>query len=221
MIEKTKIKFSFALFAAINSAANDVNEYLLLSSEIENLLKSRNADLERHIDERYEKLSEKDRSELIESYAYDLYQFQSLFPSMHREFMFITLYNYLEHNLSQINNMISQEIGSRVGVEDMNGRGVRRALLFLEKVAGFCFDEMREEISFILGANALRNCVVHGGGVLPNNATEQVNKFVAQQSALSGRPGETVFFSDGFLEVFANKVKGFFRGIEDQLRKLR
>ena len=211
--------FSFELLVDVHTAAQDVHEYLAFSSELEALLQRRNLELEAKIEAKLAAIPERKHNELIESYAWDLNQFQSSFPSMHRESMFITLYNYLEYRLNTVCEGIGREMISRVRLKHLSGRGVERAFLFIHVVPEFDLSAISAEVDFIRKANKLRNVVVHNGGLLPEGGREVVNGFVKAESALFGQPGRRVCFGAEFVPLFAVKVQALFDGIGSEMQR--
>jgi hypothetical protein len=79
--------------------------------------------------------------DIHEGYALDL-DYESTFRLLQREAIFLTLYNYFEHFLSELCEWISDEVRSRVRLGDINGRGITRALLFLDLIPELKFDRI-------------------------------------------------------------------------------
>ena len=198
---------------------NDLNGYLEFSAAVEKLFEDRDADLQRYITEIAEQIPDHEHDELIDSHAWDLNQNQTLFPSMHRESMFITLYNFLEHNLNAICIEIGKELKSAVQLKHLRGSGLERAFLFLKLVPAFQFKDIDEEISFIKNTNRLRNIVVHNGGILPEDEDEIVNRFVKSQPSLLGVPGRPIHFRDSFTPLFVEKLQALFKEIGNEMQQ--
>lgn len=211
--------FSFSLLSDVHSVVNDLNGYLEFSAAVEQLFEERDSALQRNITEIVEQIPDNEHDELIDSYAWDLHQNQSLFPSMHRESMFITLYNFLEHNTNAICLEIGKELKSTVQLKHLHGSGIERAFLFLKLVPGFEFKNINEEMSFIRNANKLRNVVVHNGGVLPLDEKEKVNLFVQSQASLSGLSGRPVQFDQSFTPLLVEKLQVLFREIGNEMQR--
>ncbi len=211
--------FSFSLLSSVHSVVNDLNGYLEFSAAVEQLFEERDSALQRNITEVTEQIPEHEHDEFVDNYAWDLHQNQVLFPSMHRESMFITLYNFLEHNINAICNEIGKELRSAVQLKDIHGKGLERAFLFLKLVPGFEFKNINDEMSFIKNANRLRNVVVHNGGVLPSNEKEKVNLFVQSQASLSGLPGSPIQFDQSFTPLFVEKLQVLFGEIGNEMQR--
>jgi len=211
--------FSFGLLSDVHSVTNDLNGYLEFSAAVEQLFGERDAELQRYITEITEQIPEHEHDELVDSHAWDLHQNQTLFPSMHRESMFITLYNFLEHNLNAICIEIGKELKSGVQLKHLHGSGLERAFLFLKLVPGFDFKDISEELSFIRNANKLRNVVVHNGAVLPSDENEMVNRFVQLQPSLSGAPGRPVHFHESFTPLLVEKLQMLFKEIRNEMQR--
>ena len=139
---------------------------------------------------------------------------------MHRESMFITLYNYLEHTLNTVCEDIGDEVGSEIRIKDLRGAGFDRALLFLKRVPKFDLSKISKDVGYIRDANKLRNLVVHKGAILPGDENDRVNIFVKAEPSLSGEPGKPIGFTEEFLPVFGTKVKSLFEEIANEMQRL-
>lgn len=211
--------FSFDLLTDVHWMAQDVNQYLVFSSEVEVSLTRSLERMAAAIDKRMEGMSKGDRQEFFESHAHDLHQYGALFPGMHRESMLITLYNYLEHNLNVVSVGVEKEIGTNIQLKHLRDRGIVRALLFLDRVAGFDLSAIDADLSFIRNTNKLRNIVVHNGGVLPTSANHAVNLFVNAQDSLAGRPDHPVTIGKEFPALFAEKIRSLFKEIGNAMQR--
>ena len=211
--------FSFNLVVYPHSVVNNLNDYLLFYSEVEKLFEENDGKIQSHIEEMLKRIPEKEHSEFIENYTLELHQNQYMFPSMHRESMFITLYNFLEHHLTEICHQIGDELKSNIRLNDLKGKGIERAFLFLKKIPEFNFNKISTEISFIRSSNKLRNYVVHNGGFLPNSKDDIVNKFVSSHDFLSGAPGYKVVFRNDFIPKYIEVLQSFFYELENEIHR--
>src|SRR5439155_12279325 len=67
--------------------------------------------------------------------------FEDYFPNLHRRSALITLYSFLEHQMDELCALFIQDGSPKVALRDMRGKGIERATLFLEKVAGLRIDK--------------------------------------------------------------------------------
>lgn len=58
------------------------------------------------------------------------------FPSLQRRGALITLYSFFENELNILCELLRRDQKLKVYVTDMQGRGVERAILFLERIVG-------------------------------------------------------------------------------------
>jgi hypothetical protein len=90
------------------------------------------------------------------------------------------------------------ETASKIRLRDIRGNGFERALLFLKRVPEFDLSAVSAEIGFLRSMNKIRNLIVHSGGILPEEESEDVNRFVSSEESLAGRPGDLVQISPDF-----------------------
>ncbi len=218
-MESEEKPFTFDLLSQVHSAIQDLSLYLQFSSEVEALLEKKDIDLQDYIESQLKQIPEVNHGDFVENYGWDLHQYQMLFPSMHRQSMFITLYNFLEHQLNETCRGIGDELESRLRLRDLRGSGIERAFLFLKLVPEFQFEKINEALSFIKNANRLRNIVVHNGGILPSEEDEEVNRFVIAQASLYGGPGREIVFRKEFVPLFTENVRTLFREIESEMQR--
>lgn len=211
--------FSFSLLTDVHCAAQDVHEYLVFSDEVEGFLEQSVEQLEAKIEERLKKIPKKHHQDFIESEALTVAQYQTLFPTLHRESVVVTLWSYLEHQISYICNQVSTEIASKIRLRDITGKGFERAFLFLKRVPQFDFSAISAEINFLRNTNKLRNVIVHSGGFLPEEKSEAVNRFVAAEESLGGKPGSLVQISPEFIRKCGENVKALFDEVGEAMQR--
>jgi hypothetical protein len=219
MKAQAKKRFSFELLTAVHWFGQDVIQYMVYASEFEAMLEKGREELEEKVEARMVGIAKDVQIELAEDYAWELDQSTSFFPQLHRESLFLTLYNYLEHSLNTVCERIGVEIESNVKLREIDGRGVRRAISYLKSVPQFNFSEIGDDIAFIRNANALRNSVVHNGSILPEQEKHPANIFVNVESTLSGEPGKPVSFEAEFLPLFGTKIRSLFEEIGNEMQR--
>jgi hypothetical protein len=191
--------FSFELLCEVNSIRNGLAKYVELSHEIEKMLDQKENEIGTRLTETLKRTPKNRHQDVHESYALDLRDYESTFRFLQREAIFLTLYNYFEHFLNKLCEWIGGEVKSRVRLADINGRGVTRALSFLDLIPEFKFDRIPDVMTTIRGSNSLRNVIVHAGTVLPQDAKTPVNQFVKSHPNLSGDPGQPVSLRADFI----------------------
>jgi hypothetical protein len=210
--------FSFSLLCEVNSIRNGLTKYVELSHEIEKMLDQKESEIGTQLSETLRGTPANRHQDVHESYALDLRDYESTFRFLQREAIFLTLYNYFEHFLNKLCEWIGEEVKSRVRLGDINGRGITRALLFLDLIPEFRFDRIPNVMTTIRASNSLRNVIVHAGTVLPPDAKHPVNQFVRQHSHLSGDPGQQVSLRADFVAEFAKTLHAFFDEFDAQMQ---
>lgn len=210
--------FSFSLLVEVNSIRNGLSTYVELSQEVEAMLDQKENELGAKLSAELERAPENAHQDIHEDYALDLRDYESTFRYLQREAMFLTLYNYFEHFLNTLCEWIGEEIKSRIKLGDIQGKGITRALLFLDRIPEFRFDKIPEAMTTIRGSNQLRNIIVHAGAVLPPDANASVNQFVKMHSHLSGKPGHSVALDATFVSGFADTLRTFFDEFDAQMQ---
>ena len=202
--------FTNGLYLHCHLAQDEFREFSNFHSETESTWKIKNDDLQKELDEILEKYPEEHHQDIIGSHAWDLHLNQYKYPRFHRESILITLYNFLESQLNQLCKIISESIESDIKLKDLYGQGIERAFLFLSKMGG--------EVPYIKSVNLLRNQIVHNGGVLPENPDHKLNRYISQQSSLSGNPGNIVAICSEFIDELIEKLINFFEKLDREVQ---
>lgn len=212
--------FSFELLTDVHWAKNGLDAYVALAHEVENMLDVKQRDIGEKFVEAMKDVDKEEEEFVAGSFALELRDYESTFRYLQREAMFLTLYNYFENLLNKLAKSIGEEIKSRVKLSDIQGKGVERALLYLNRVSHFEFKGVQSEkvLSEIRGANQLRNVIVHAGAVLPVAAKDHVNQYVAAHPHLEGKPGKDVLLQRDFVPSFAETLGQFFDRLHDEMQ---
>ena len=210
--------FSFEMLCEVNSIRNGLAKYVELSHEIEKMLDQKEHEIGTQLSETLKRTPGNRHQDVHESYALDLLDYESTFRFLQREAIFLTLYNYFEHFLNKLCEWIGAEVKSRVRLGDINGRGITRALLFLDLIPEFKFDRIPDVMTTIRGSNSLRNVIVHAGTVLPQDTKHPVNQFVKSNPHLRGDPGQPVSLGADFVADFAKTLHAFFDEFDAQMQ---
>ena len=211
--------FSFELLSEIHWIKSGLSNYLDLSREIESMLAQKDEQIGDTIRASLKDAHESEHQDIAEDYAWDIHKYQDVFPLLHREAMFLTVYNYFEHFLTKLCEWIGDEIKSRIRLRDLQGRGVERAFLFLKLVPEFEFSRIPAVVLDLRGANLLRNVIVHAGSVLPVELNDRLNQFVTSHPHLSGKPGNAVALHKEFVAAFAGTLDQFFTEVQEEMQR--
>lgn len=201
-------------------AKNELQDFADFNQLSEASWREKNDTLQEEVSELLKKYPEKSHDDIVDSYSWELHLNQFKYPSLHRESLIITIFNFIEHQLNSLCHIYYESIDSDLKLADMNGRGVERALLFLKKVVKIDFSSFGAEISIIKGVNHVRNTIVHNGGILPNEADAKVNKFVSKANHMSGSAGRSINIHAEFIGYFIEEILlVFFDKLEQEVQK--
>jgi hypothetical protein len=210
--------FGNGLCVHCHLAKNELMDFALFNEQTEEAWKSKDDNLQDELSVILEKHPEKNHADIVESYSWDLHLNQYKYPSLHRESLIITVFNFLEHQLNSLCKIFYESIDSGLKLKDMHGQGVERALLFLSKVAKIDFTSFGSEMPIIKGVNLVRNTIVHNGGQLPDEPKSKVNKFVTSSGHLSGIEGRYINISPEFMGLFIGVLLEFFDRLDHEIQ---
>lgn len=199
-------------------AKTELHEFKQFHSETEALWIKKDKELQKKINGILKEYSEEHHQDIIEGHSWNLHQNQYKYPNIHRESIIIAIYIFLEAQLNQLCDIISESINIKIKRKDLDGKGIEKAFLYLSKVADFDLSKMGREMPYIKNVNALRNHIVHSGGSLPETADHKLNKFVSQNSNLSGSPGGCVSLNSDFIKEFIELLIDFFEKLDEEVQ---
>ncbi|MEJ8664505.1 MULTISPECIES: hypothetical protein [Pseudomonas] len=211
--------FENGLCVHCHLAKNELIEFLTFNDSTEQAWRAKDDNLQQELEVILNKYPEGKHQDIIESFAWDLHCNQSKYPALHRASLLITLFNFLEHQLNSLAEILYESIDSNLKLHDIYGRGIERALLFLVKVAGIDLSSFGGEIPYIKGVNLVRNVIVHSGGVLPSNPNDKVNKFISKTAGLSGVEIESIVIGPDFIPQFIDLLIRFFERLDGEVQE--
>lgn len=210
--------FGNGLCIHCNLAKNELLEFANFNSSTEYMWKKRDETLQKDVAKILDGYDLKHHDEIVESYSWDLHLNQSKYPSIHRESIIITIYNFLENQLNTLCGILSKCIESNLKLKDLRGQGTERALNFLTKVVSFEFNDVGKERAYISNVNKLRNQIVHNGGLLPVNESDSLIKFISQNDHLSGQAGQGVNIHSEFITELIDILLSFFGKLDIEVQ---
>ena len=218
MVDDLKIDFfTNGLCSHCHSARNEIMEFEWFHKATESSWEERNKNIESKMDELISKNPE-DTHDIVEHFSLDLHENQEKYPSIHRESLVITIYNFLESDLNKLCDILSQSVQSNIKLKDIKGMGIERAFLYLSKVGGIDFSNMGMTLPYIKSANKLRNSIVHNGGVLPDDSNNTFLVFVSSSKYLEGASGRHVRIKSGFITEFISVLIQFFNELDIEVQ---
>lgn len=210
--------FANGLSSACHLAQNDLIEFRIYHQEVEKIWSQKNEELQEKVSKELEQAPEEHHEDIFHNNSWELHLAQYKYPSIHRESLVLTIYNFLEDQLNDLCETLAESIEHQVRLKDLNGRGTERAKLYLSRVAGFDLSKFGAEMGHINSVNQLRNQIVHSGSTLPEKADDRLNRFVEKSPFLSGNPGERVAIDAGFVEELTEVLQRFFQALDGEVQ---
>lgn len=208
------------LICHIHIAKSDLDDYLQMSKIFEDNLCFGRQDREDLLARLLQITPIEDHSDISETLEREILDYESVFPSIHRESCFLSLYSFLEHELNSFCIKAAKELGCTKELkEDKKNNGVFRALKYTHDELHFRLAGAQQAESFLRGANVLRNLLAHNGGRLKTNRDEAIT-LVEQSKNLCGAPGEKVSMGAGFLAEFVGAIRQLFDEIQNDIQRI-
>lgn len=140
------------------------------------------------------------------------------FPSLQRSSALITLCGMFEHELDNLCALFAKERNYCIQVGDINGKGIERAIKYLEKVAGLEIKKHKAWADY-KEIQKIRNLVVHNGSRLidkSGNPHQVELKYVKDSPFLEGE--EEIIFMEGFLSFTIDVFGALSKAIDDAIQ---
>ncbi|EPF3218086.1 hypothetical protein [Enterobacter hormaechei] len=129
--------------------------------------------LSHYLHDTLERYDEKDHQDIYESYGWDFNRLESIYTSIHRKAMIITLYNFFEHQIKtlclEVEKLIFQDCSSYFNKDCL--KDYRR---FLKKEANFDFKMINTLWDDMISIKLVRNTLVHSEGEIKNEKSNNL-----------------------------------------------
>jgi hypothetical protein len=146
--------------------------------------------------------------------------FEEYFPTLQRGSALITLFSFMEHELDNLCFLFANEKGIQIRLNDLQGKGIERAVKYLEKVVGLNIDKSGKVWAEVKAIQKIRNLVVHNGGRLKDrdgNPMEAELKYVGKSQYLSG--DIEVHFGEGYLSHVLETFNELYRAVDGAIHR--
>ena len=145
--------------------------------------------------------------------------FKVYFPSLQRRSALQTLCGYFEHELDKLCLLYQKEKSFTLSLPDLNGKGIDRAISYLEKVAGIEVHKASAEWNHIKNIQKIRNVAVHQDGKLKDhqgNPIKAVIGYIKQIDSLSCDDDE-IIINSGFLTHVLDIYSLYFKMLNNSI----
>ncbi|TYO99363.1 hypothetical protein EDC39_103209 [Geothermobacter ehrlichii] len=130
------------------------------------ILEKEQSDFKKRVDTKVESLTGSARENYLEWLTDNHFYLFNVFPSLQWLSLFNTAYSMFEKNMNYICRLAEIKTKSNFKLKDLNGQGIRRAKLYLKKVANIEKPFVGLEWKEITEYAALRNVMAHATGEL-------------------------------------------------------
>lgn len=161
----------------------------------EKAIKSKIKEFEENLEKKAINLSVDDKERFFEFHSDEYWKLADVIPYMTYTNFIISLYSYIEHELFNLCKDIRKEQDIKLSYEDVGGKGIYRAKLYLSKVADIEIEDKHWNELVIIGK--LRNKIVHNGGKFYIDSSKKDLKqlyLYLKKNSLTKRFGEKTYF---------------------------
>lgn len=154
----------------------------------------------------------------------DLWNLDGIFiyfyPNLLRRSSLLSLIGIFEKELNDLCKLFKTVKQYQIDIKDLNGMGMERASLYLEKIA--CIDVCRssKEWGEIKNIQKIRNIVAHrNGSLLDNSGKEEksLTNYINTIDSLEG--GNELFIKEGFLGHVLSVYSSYFKLLDESIYK--
>lgn len=105
--------------------------------------------------------SDEEKEEFVDWYYDEIVNFRDVFFFIMRNLLFISVYFFLEEKIIDLCGQLDE---ISIKLEDLQGNGIIRVVLYIKKIKKEVFFDDIKEWYFIINVNYIRNCIVYCGG---------------------------------------------------------
>lgn len=184
------------------------------SGMVEEMLQREVAKLEAHLDAQAASLEAREKAEYFEYHAEDFFELSTQLPTIHRYSVITAADSALEIFLTDTCNSYAKLTQASLRLDDLAGKGLRRAQQYLKKVASIDFPDSLSAWVSILRLRDLRNCIVHADGQIAEDRIDLIKWIKAEDGISISANGTVTFFAPftskalSWYEAFAEAFDG-------------
>jgi len=166
------------------------------------------------------KQPKEEREAILALQAEDHWQLSEVFPRTLRYSLFILCYSLLEHHLLNLCKHIEKTLSDSVTLDDLRGRGIRKAQTYLKKVAKIEFPDKYPFWNNICHYNLIRNFIAHKNGRLDKSKdAKKVKSFINSKSSIGLGSHDQIQLSEQFIPEVIDDLDEFFEQLFEALEK--
>jgi hypothetical protein len=146
--------------------------------------------------------------------------YKTHFPNLQRRSAFLTMYAFLEHELTRLAVGLKREGQLTVELDDIAGQGVVRALTYMKIAAHLKISQDDKPWRSISAINSLRNILIHNDGWLNdhNGKLTKWSNHIKQLKCLQFNDDE-VILEDAFLQHVVEQFDYLFQYLDKAIKE--
>lgn len=133
-----------------------------------------------------------------------------VFPHLHRSAVMLSIFAFFEHNLNVVCDTLAQEHDKRLRVNDLYGRGLKRARIYLSKEIGIPFPSESESWKELSLLQKIRNVIAHRDGML-KEGDKELMEYIKKTNCISINNDGHVRLHEGILTYLLDHLELFFK----------
>ncbi|MEW8442023.1 MAG: hypothetical protein AB2689_28080 [Candidatus Thiodiazotropha taylori] len=146
--------------------------------------------------------------------------FGEYFPSLQRRSALVTLFSFFENELNRLCNLYQSHKAIKVSFKDLNGQGIDRAVLYLDKAVDLNVQKQSAEWAEIKNIQKVRNLIIHLDGNLisiDGKPKKDEQNYVKQHQNLNGE--KEIVILDGYLQHVLNTIHKYFKMLSVEIER--
>lgn len=172
-----------------------------------------------------EHLSEEEKEEYFGSISQDYFMIEDVFTQISMRSFIVILFSYIEDGMNMICNVeysAKAHYHKKEGLEefqvkytDMDGKGINRAKLYMEKIIGCNLHSDKKPWSEIQTLRKIRDAIVHVDGNADSNLKDDANfKQHIHYGRLKLENHNKIKIEPSYLDYILEKVREYFNEID-------
>jgi len=164
------------------------------------------------------KLPEDTRYGLYEDESMTAFNLKEHFPAFSWLTTFVSIYSFLEDEILDLAATLGQQIGIKLGPDDLRHSGIFAAQVYLTDLCGIAFPDTKHQWQEILHYNPVRNVIVHSRGrIWRSKKAKAIRKYAEGKGSITIHNDRIQLSKEFCLEVLGN-VKALLGELMDLAR---
>ena len=140
--------------------------------------------------------------------------FTETFPTRERSAGLITLFGWFEFHLNRLCILCEKHKKVKISYQDINGKGIDRAIKYLEKVIELEIPKNTQNRENIQIIKKIRNAFIHNDWEIIEGKEKEIMAFIKKQPSYISIKNKRITINNWFLKYTLETFNIFFEGIE-------